>query len=166
MVPWVKRLSGLASSVLLFAFVLYGYSGIALIGGTLNLLWIVNERWARRSYSFLRSWILVLNTAFAAYGIWSGGPPLLALFLAGSSLLAWNGGLFLERWSDPPVAVQYLYLRRIGILLALGLSAGVSALSLQGSFRLPFFAALLVLLVSGMLWLRLISKAIRRSDSG
>lgn len=166
MVRWVKRLSAMVSSLLLFTSVLYSDSWIAIVVGALNLFWIASEKWARRSYSLLRSWILVLNTAFSAYGIWNGGPPVLALSLAGSSLLAWDGELFLERWGDPPVAVQCLYLRRIGILLALGLLAGISALSLQRSFPLPFLGALLIMLGSGILWLRLISKAIGRRDSG
>jgi hypothetical protein len=47
----------------------------------------------------------MVNTGLLAYVILGNGPSILALFLAAGSLLAWNAGLFLERWSDPPVII-------------------------------------------------------------
>jgi hypothetical protein len=168
MVRWVKRLASIANSIFLFAFFLYGHPGIAIIGGIINLVWTFDEKLASRIRRLLRSWALMVNTAFLAYGVLRGGPSILALFLAGSSLLAWNAGLFLERWnlSDPPLIIQYQYLRRIGILSALGLLAGFSALALRGRLTLLFLPALLLMLAAGILWLRIISEALKNRNHG
>jgi hypothetical protein len=165
MVRWVKRLAAIANSILLFAFSLYGHP-IAIIGGIINLVWAFDEKLAPRIRRLLRSWALMVNTAFLAYGVLSGGPPMLALFLAGSSLLAWNTGLFRERWSDPPAMIQYQYLRRIGILSALGLLAGISAVAFQGHLTLSFLSAFLLMLAAGFLWLRIISEALKNRNHG
>jgi hypothetical protein len=166
MVRWVKRLSAIASSVFLFAFSLYGHPVIAVVGGIINLVWAFDEKLAPRIRRLLRSWPLMVNTAFLAYGALSGAPSMLALFLAGCSLLTWNAGLFLERWGDPPVSIQYQYLRRIATLSALGLPAGISAVALQGHFTLSFLSAFLLMLAAGILWLRIISEALKNRNPG
>ncbi|MGQ9648249.1 MAG: hypothetical protein ACUVWO_17110 [Thermodesulfobacteriota bacterium] len=166
MVRWVKRLAAIASSIFLFAFSLYGHPGIAIIGGIINLVWVFDEKLAPRMRRHLRSWALMVNTAFLAYGSLGGGPSMLALFLAASSLLAWNAGLFLERWSNPPASIQYQYLRRIGTLSALGLLAGISAVALQGHLTLSFLSAFLLMLAAGILWLRIISEALKNRNDG
>ena len=137
-----------------------------MIGGITNLVWALDEKLALRIRRALRSLALMVNTAFLAYGVLSGGPSILALFLAGSSLLAWNVGLFLERWSDPPVVIQYQYLRRVGSLIAFGLLAGISAVALQGHLTVLFIPAFLLMLAAGILWLRIISEALKYRNHG
>ncbi len=166
MVRWVKRLAAIASSILLSAFSLYGHPGIAIIGGIINLVWAFDEKLGPRIRRLLRSWPLMVNTAFSAYGVLSGAPSMLALFLAGSSIVAWNAGLFLERWGDPPVMIQYQYLRRIRTLSALGLLAGISAVALQGHLTVSFLSAFLLMLTAGIIWLRIISEALRNRNHG
>lgn len=166
MVRWVKRLATIGSIIFLFAFSFYGHPGIAIIGGVINLVWAFDEKLIPRFRHLLRSWTLMVNTALLAYGILAGVPTLLVLFLAGSSLLAWNSGLFLERWNDPPVIIQYQYLRRTGTLSALGLLAGISAVALQGHLTLSFLSAFLLMLTAGILWLRIISEALKNRNHG
>jgi hypothetical protein len=161
MVRLVKRLAAVGTSIFMFALFYHGYTGVAIIGGLLNFAWAIDEWLGFDIRRFLRSWALVINTAFLVYGVLNGRPSMLALFLAGSSLLAWNAGLFLERWTDGPLTIQYQYLRRVGILTALGLLAGFSAVTLQGRFTLFFLPVLLLMLAAGFLWLRLISRALR-----
>ncbi len=166
MVRWVKRFAAIANIIFFSAFSLYGHPGIAVIGGIINLAWAFDEKWSPRIRRLLRSSALIINTALLAYGILRGGSSILALFLAASSLLAWNAGLFLERWSDPPLNIQYQYLRQIGTLLAFGLLAGMSAVALQGSVTFSFLPAFLLMLTTGILWLRGISEALKKRDSG
>jgi hypothetical protein len=166
MVRWVKRFAAIANIIFLFGFSLYGHPRTAIIGGIINLVWAFDEKLAPRIRRLLRSWALMVNTAFLAYGVLGGGSSILALFLAGSSLLTWNAGLFLERWSDPPVMIQYQYLRRIGTLSAFGLSAGISVVALQGHLTLSFLSAFLLMLAAGILWLRTISEPLKSRDHG
>jgi len=166
MVRWVKSLAAIANSIFLFAFSLYGHPGIPIVGGMINLIWAFDEKLSPGIRRFLRPWVFVINTAFSAYGVLAGALPILALFLVGSSLLSWNAGLFLERWGDAPRAVQNRYLRLVGSLIMFGLFAGLSALALQGRVTLRFFPALLLTLAAGILWLRVISEALKSKKSG
>jgi hypothetical protein len=166
MVRWVKSFAAIASSIFLFAFFLYGHPGIAIVGGMINLVWAFDHKLAPRIRHFLRPWVLVINTAFSAYGVLAGGLSILALFLAGSSLPSWNAGLFLERWRDAPATVQYHYLRRVGTLTALGFLAGFSAVTLQGHFTLLFLPVLFLMLVAGFLWMRMVSRALKDRTPG
>jgi hypothetical protein len=160
MVCWIKRFAAVSNIILLFGLFYHAHMGVAIVGGLLNLAWALEEWLSPRINRFLRSWGLVINTAFLAYGILSGGPSILAMLLAGSSLLAWNAGLFLGRWGDAPTTTQYRYLRRVGTLTALGLLAAFFAVRLQGCFALPFLPVFLLTLVAGALWLGIISKAL------
>jgi hypothetical protein len=165
MVRWVKRLAAVGNGILIFALFYHGHTRVAIIGGLLNLAWAVDEWFPSDIRRFLRPWALVINTAFLAYGALNGRPSMLALFLAGNSLLAWNAGLFVERWSDAPLTIQYQYLRRVGTLTVLGLLAGFSAVTLQGRFALAFLLVFFLMLATGFLWLRIISKASRRGNT-
>ena len=163
MILWVRRGSALANSALFFAlFFSQGHPRVALLAAVLNLGWAISDRMPPSLGQFLRSTGLVVNTGLSAYGILAGAPAGYAVLVAVVSLVSWNTSLFLERWPDAPRAVQYLYLRRLGGLVALGMGAGLSALALQGSYSLPFPLALLVVVISGLLWLRLISGAIEK----
>jgi hypothetical protein len=167
MVRWVKRLAAVGNIIFLVAlFYHHGHTGAAIIGGLLNLAWALDEWFPSQIRRFFRPWALVINPAFLAYGVLSGGPSILALLLAGSSLLAWNAGLFLERWGDAPVTIQYQYLRQIGALVALGLLAGFSAVILQGRFALLFLPVFFLMLVAGFLWLRIVSRALKDRTAG
>ena len=166
MVRWVKRLAAVGNGILIFALFYHGHTRVAIIGGLLNLAWAGDEWFPSDIRRFLWPWALVINTAFLAYGVLKGRPSMLALFLAGSSLLAWNAGLFLERWRDASVTIQYQYLRRVGILTAFGLLAGFSALTLQGWLALLFLPVFFLMLAAGFLWLRIISEALRNRNHG
>jgi hypothetical protein len=166
MVHWVKRLAAVGNSILMFALFFHGHIGVAIIGGLLNLAWALDEWFPSQVRRFFRPWVLVINTAFLVYGVLNGRPSILALFLAGSSLLSWNVGLFLERWSDAPLTIQYQYIRRVGTLTVLGLLAGVSAVTSQGNFALFFLPVLFLMLVAGFLWLRLISRTLKDGNPG
>jgi len=166
MVRWVKRLAAVGDSIFVFALFYQGHTGVAIIGGLLNLAWAVDEWLPSDIRRFLRSSAIMINTAFLAYGAFTGRPSTLGLFLAGSSLVAWNAGLFLERWGDAPLTIQYQYLRRVGTLIALGLLAGFSAVTLQGRIALVFLPVFFLMLAAGFLWLRIISKALKNRTPG
>jgi len=166
MVRWVKRIAAIASSLFLFAFFFCGHPGIAIVGGMMNLIWALDEKLTPRIRRFLRPWVLVFNTAFSAYGVLADGLAILALFLVGSSLLSWNAGFFLERWGETSVTIRYQYLRRIGSLIGFGLFAGLSALVLEGHLMGSFLPAFLLMLAAGILWLQVISKALKSENPG
>jgi hypothetical protein len=163
MILWVKRVSAVANGTLLLTLLFsQGHPKVALLAAALNLGWAIYERMPSSLGKFLPSTGLVVNTGLSAYGILAGAPAGYAVLVAVVSLVSWNTSLFLERWPDAPHAVQHLYLRRLGGLVALGVGAGLSALALQGSYSLPFPLALSVVVISGLLWLRLISGAIEK----
>lgn len=158
MILWVKRITALWSGIFLVA-LLYEYPWIALIGGILNLVWVVDEKWPPALRGLIRPSILVANTILSAYFVLKGAPPLLAVLVTSTSLQSWNARLFLRRWNDAPVAVQSRYLKHLGAVVGLGLGAGLSSLVLQGLFRLSFFPVFLLVLITGVLWIRVMSKA-------
>ena len=165
MILWVKRSVAVWSGIFLVAF-LYGHTEVAIIGGILNLAWVVDEKLRPTLRELIRPSMLIINTALSAYFVLKGEPPLLAVLIAGSSLLSWNAGLFLRRWRGAPLAVQYRYLKHLGAIIAVGLGAGLSALVLQGRFSLRFFWAFLLMFIGGFLWLWIISKASRKESAG
>jgi hypothetical protein len=162
MILWVKRLTALLNGAFLFVLLLSrGHTEAATVGVIINLAWALSERSPSSIGRLFHSPVFVANTTLSAYGLLSGGHPVLAVVVASGSLLSWNTGLFLKRWPDAPLAVQYRYLRRIGAVVALGMGAGLSAWSLQGYVGIPFYLALLLMLNAGILWLRLVSKALK-----
>jgi hypothetical protein len=58
----------------------------------------------------------------------------------------------------PPRPVQSRYLKRVGILAAIGLGAGVSVEVCQGDFSIPFSLVFLSMLTGGVLLLRFMSQ--------
>ena len=165
MILWVKRGAAVWSGIFLVAF-LYGHTEVAMIGGILNLAWVVDEKLRPTLREFIRPSMLIINTALSAYFVLKGEPPMLAILIAGTSLLSWNAGLFLRRWRGAPLAVQYRYLKHLGAVVGLGLGAGLSSLALQGCFTLNFFPVFLLMLGAGVLWMVIISKASRRKGAG
>ena len=163
MILWVKRGAAVWSGIFLVAF-LYGHTEVAIIGGILNLAWVVDEKLRPTLSKFIRPSIFVVNTVLSAYVVLKGEPPLLAVLVIGASLLSWNAGLFLRRWKDAPMIVQYRYLKHLGAIVAMGLGAGFSALLLQGRFSLRFFWVFLLMFIGSILWLRMISKASRKEN--
>jgi hypothetical protein len=164
MILWVKRGAAVWSGIFLVA-LLYSHTEIAIIGGILNLAWVVDEKLRPTLSKFIRPSILMINTVLSAYGVLKGAPSILAVLIAGTSLLSWNAGLFLRRWRDAPLTVQYRYLKHLGVILAVGLGTGLCALTLQGHFSLRFFWAFLLMFIVGFLWLRIISKASRKESA-
>lgn len=164
MVRWVKRLAAVGNGILVLGLLFPMSVGIATVGCLLNLLWTGDEWFPWQVSRFFRRWALLINTGFLVYGVLGGGLSILGLFSTGSSLLAWNAGLFLERWGDGPLPIQYQYLRRVGTLVALGLLAGFSALSFQGSLVLSFSSGFLLMLIAGFLCLHMISRALRKES--
>ena len=165
MILWVKRGAAVWSGIFLVAF-LYGHTEVAMIGGILNLVWVVDEKLRPTLREFIRPSILVVNTVLSAYFVLKGEPPLLAVLVTAASLLSWNAGLFLRRWKGAPMIVQSRYLKHLGAIVAVGLGAGLSALVLQGRFSLRFFWAFLLMFIGGFLWLWIIAKASRKESVG
>ena len=160
MILWVKRAAAVWSAIFLVT-LFYGHREVAFIGVILNFAWVVDEKLPPTLCRFIRSTVLVTNTLLSAYGALNGGPTVCAMFVAAGSLLSWNAGLFLQRWCDAPLDIQYRYLKRVFGTVALGLGAGLSALALQGHISLGFPVVLVLMLVAGILWLRLISRVSR-----
>ena len=164
MILWVRRGAAVWSGIFLMA--LLFSSGIqwgGMVGGILNLAWTMAEKFPSSLRRFLLPSALVINTIFSAYGVLSGGPVTWAVLVAGGSLLSWNAGLFSQRWPEASRPVQSRYLKRIGMVVALGLGAGLSALAFQGNLSLPFPLALWAMLVAGVLFLCLISRALPKA---
>jgi hypothetical protein len=166
MVRWIKRLAALGNGILIFALFYHGHTEVALFGGFLNLIWVLDEKLPHWVRGLFRSSALGTNTVLSAYAALTGLSLGLALLIAGNSLLVWNAGLFLKRWGNAPRVVQYQYLRRVGTLIAFGLLAGLLALALQGHFTLLFLPILLLMLSTGILWLRIISQALKNRKPG
>ncbi len=166
MILWIKRgaavLSGIFLTALLFP---AGSQWGGTAGGILNLGFVVAEKFHPSLRRPLSPLVLVFNTVLSAYGVLIGGVAAWAILAAGTSLISWNAGLFLHRWSHAPLPVQYQYFRRIGGILAVGLGAGISALALQGHFSLGFLPTLALALIGSILFLRLISGVFEKAGS-
>ncbi len=163
MILWCKRGATVLSGILLMGLLFSSgnrWAGVA--GGMLNLAFAMAEKFPASVGRFLPSLFLVFNTLLSAYGVLAGGAAILAVPAAGASLFAWNGGMFVLRWPQAPVRIQYLYLRRMGRTLILGLGAGLSALALQGHFALSFPLAFSLALIGSLLFLRIISGALQK----
>ena len=165
MIRWVKHGGAVWSGILLVA-LLYKHPEIAIAGGILNLAGIMDEKLPSGLGRFAGPSVLVINTVLSAYATLKGGSAVLAVLVAALSLLSWNAGLFIKRWANAPLAVQYQYLRRVGTLTALGLMAGFSAVTLQGRLALVFLPVFLLMLTAGFLWLRIISEALKNRNPG
>jgi hypothetical protein len=157
---WSKRAAAALSGILLMGLLFScGNRWAGMAGGILNLAFAM----ADKSFSYFRRFfpplLLVLNTLLSAYGVLAGGRATWAVLAAGASLFSWNAGIFLLRWPQPPLSVQYLYFKRIASILVLGLGAGISALALQGPLLLGFVPTLFLTLIGSVLFLRLISGA-------
>jgi hypothetical protein len=163
MIRWIKRGGAVWSGILLVA-LLYNHPGLAVAGGILSLVWVLDEKLAPALCWLVGPSILVVNTVLSAYAVLAGAPAMLAVLVAATSLLTWNTGLFLHRWGDAPLAVQHRYLEQLGFIVVIGAGAGVSALTLQGRLSLHFFPALLLMLIAGFLLLRLISQGSKKRN--
>jgi hypothetical protein len=160
MVLWVKRCGALSGNLLLMVVIYrYGHAEAAAILFILTMAWVTTEWLAPPMYSFLHSLLFVANAWFSAYAVLSGASVELALLVVACSLLWWNAGLFLRRWGEPPLKVQFRYLRRVGSTLVLGLGIALFALRFQGHISVDFPLALLLMVVAGGLCLRIISLA-------
>ncbi len=165
MILWVKRTAALLNGVFLIVLLsAIGKDGLAVIAGIANLIWALADIIPKPFPRFLSSGVLILNTGLALFGVISGGPAAWAVLASAGSLLSWNVGLFKDRWGDSARSMQTRYLNRLGGVTALGLSAGLSALALQGKFSPPFLWAFLSMVVGGILLLRLMSRASRERD--
>jgi hypothetical protein len=130
-------------------------------GGIVNLAWAAAEKFPSSLRRSLPPVVLLINTLLCAYGVLAGGSAAWAVLVAGISLFSWNAGLFGQRWGDAPRPMQSRYLKRIGMMVALGLGAGLSAAAWQENFSLPFYLAFLSMLAGGVLLLRLMSQALK-----
>jgi hypothetical protein len=162
MILWSKRaataLSGIFLMSLLFS---CGNQWAGVAGGILNLALAMADKSPSSFRRLFPPLLLVFNTLLSAYGVLAGGRATWAVLAAGASLFSWNAGIFLLRWPQAPAQVQYFYFRRIGGALTSGLLAGLSALALQGHFSLGFFPAFSFSLIGGVLFVRVISGAVR-----
>ena len=164
MIRWIKC-GGAAWSGILLVALLYKHPGLAVAGGILNLVWVLDEKLALALCRLVGPSVLVVNTVLSAYAVLAGEPAIMAMLVAATSLLTWNTGLFLQRWGDAPSTVQRHYLKHLAGIVATGLGAGLSALALQGRLSLQFYSAFLLMLFAGSLWLRVISKASRKEKA-
>ena len=112
MILWVKRAAAISSGILL-AVVLYEHPALAVAGAILNLACVVDGRLPSVFGRLVGPSILVVNTAMSASAVLGGAPAILAMLTAATSLLTWNTGLFLQRWGDAPLAVQYQFLKQL-----------------------------------------------------
>jgi len=160
MILWGKRAAAVLSGIFLMALLFpAGNPRAGIAGGILNLTWALAEKLPLRGQRLLSPWVLIINTILLTYGVFSGGPAAFALLAAGGSLISWNAGLFSRRWPGAPPDIQYRYIRHLGGTIALGLGAGLSALAFQGHIACPFVGALLLMLIAGILYLRLVADA-------
>ena len=165
MIRWIKRATAVWSGLFLVA-LFYSHTEVAIIGGILNLAWVLDEKFPPILSRFVGPSILVINTVLSAYGAVKGAPAILVMLVVAGSLFSWNAELFLNRWGDAPLTVQRRYLQRVCAIVALGLGTGLSALALQGSFSLHFLSAFLVMLTAGVLWLRIVSETSKKDRAG
>jgi hypothetical protein len=128
-------------------------------GGIVNLAWAMGEEFPSSFRHYIPGSALVINTFLCAYGVLAGGSAAWAVLVAGMSLFSWNAGLFGQRWGDAPRRMQSGYLKRVGMMVGLGLGAGLSAATWQGDITLPFSLVFLSMSAGGVLLLRLLSQA-------
>ena len=160
MILWSQRAAAALSGIFLMALLFpIGGQWEGSAGATVNLAFVLAEKFPSSLRRFLPPFVLAFNTVFSAYGVLAGGPVLWAVLAACSSLFSWNASLFLHRWPFAPLPVRRRYLWRIGGLLMLGLGAGISALALQGRISCPFAGVLLFALVAGALYLYMVGGA-------
>jgi hypothetical protein len=152
-------ISLLSAFFLFFLLASTGRSGLGVVAGAINLCWALTERGSVTLRRFLPHLFLVVNTLFAAYGSLQGAEPALALGLVGTSLLAWNGALFLARWNNPPPEIETRYIQRLTWPLGVGIGMAGLALDFQGAIDFPFPLAFASLILSGALWMRLWAQA-------
>jgi hypothetical protein len=160
MILWAKRAAAVLSGIFLMALLFpAGSLRAGMAGGILNLALAMAEKFPPSFRRILPPLVLVINTMFMAYGVLIGGPVAWAILIAGLSLLSWNADLFSRRWPGAPPDIQYRYIRHLGGTIALGLGAGMSAWAFQGHIACPFVGALLLMLIAGILFLRLVADA-------
>jgi len=165
MILWGRWAAALLTGIFLMALLFSaGSPGAGIVGGILNFTWVLSEKIPSSLGRFLPPLVLVINTVLSAYGAFAGGTGTWAVLAAGGSLFSWNASLFLRRWPQPSLQVQYRYLRRMGGILTAGLGAGISALALQGDFSLDFLGAFFFLLIGSVLFLRLISVPFQKAQ--
>lgn len=158
MIIWIRRLTIILTGILFLAlFLPAGKAWAGIIGLILNLVLLIP--WRGFFLQVMPSFILILNTGLLIYGIFCEGNLVWALLAAIISLFAWNTCLFLSRWPQAPPEVQKQYLRRIGILLILGVGVSLSNIFAQGKLVLAFLPAFFLMLVAGVSLIKLLGEA-------
>jgi hypothetical protein len=134
------------------AFWLVGQAGIGAFLLAVGALWGLAR--ARRAGG-LESVLLFLLVAGGALSIYLGAPAWLALVGCAAALGAWDLDAFLQRLAaaehvDYDSGLGRAHLRRLLLVEAAGLAAGLASLTVQ--LRLPFWweALLVLLLVAGI----------------
>ena len=160
MILWMRRGTAVLNGIVLMALLFPNGSRWAVMaGGILNFAWAMAEKFPPSLRFFFGPTALVINTFLSAYGVLIGGSSAWAVLVAGLSLFSWNAGLFGGRWGEAPRSTQSRYLKRVGVMVALGLGAGLSAAAWQGKTSLPFSLTFLAMLAAGIPLLRLLSQA-------
>lgn len=159
MILWARRTASILNGIFLAALLFpVGSLWGGMAGGVLNLAFVWIEKFPPLLRRFLPCSMLVTNTILSAYGVLADGSAGWAMLIAVLSLFSWNAERFGQRWDDAPRPVQSRYLKRVGILAAIGLGAGVSAEVCQGDFSIPFSLVFLSMLTGGVLLLRFMSQ--------
>jgi hypothetical protein len=164
MIFWLKRAAAFLSGLFIFLLLYPEFIELAVLGGVINMVWAADDKLPRSCRPFFHPVLLVFNTVCSAFVVLKGGSTWWAMGLAGSSLIAWNIGIFRQSSRDTTLTLQHRYLRHLGYRLGLGSAAGFSALALQGRFSSSFSLTFFLMLASGFLFLRLLSGSMKKQQ--
>jgi hypothetical protein len=148
------------TAVLSYSYLLTDYWIASLGFIVLGLFWFISQHY---QYTWFSSWVLLIQSAVAATGIWLGFAPIYMAFAVLNGLLAWDLIAFHNRLTLIPPnndfpTIERRHLFWLGITAVIGflLSAVSGMLNIQLSFFLTLFVAIIAALgtVQMISWLR------------
>jgi hypothetical protein len=148
------------TAVLSYSYLLTDYWIASLGFIVLGLFWFISQHY---QYTWFSSWVLLIQSAVAATGIWLGFAPIYMAFAVLNGLLAWDLIAFHNRLTLIPPnndfpTIERRHLFWLGITAVIGflLSAVSGMLNIQLSFFLTLVVAIIAALgtVQMISWLR------------
>ena len=142
---WAQMLAAVAA--LAIGYAVAGLLFVSLISVVLGAMWFSSQQ---RRGAGLAGLLLTVFLWAGAIGMWVGVPGWLSIIAATATLGAWDLDHFLQRLREMErvefdTGLGREHLRRLGVVQAVGLLAGLTGLSFH--FKIPFWwEALLVLL--------------------